>query len=93
MDDETTRARVTRLSRDFADQADSHSAQLRGIQSTLEELQNEIAAMRGDITGLTNAFKSLKSEQVLLGNRVENALSASRRTNIRLDEFEDHPPA
>jgi hypothetical protein len=31
----------------------------------------------------------LASEQVLLGNRFENAFSRALRTNIRLDEIED----
>ena len=48
----------------------------------LERIEAHTVAMGKDL-------RELASEQVLLGNRVENAFSRALRTNIRLGEIED----
>ncbi len=76
------RERLNRLTEAVADLTESHAAQGRNIIRILEQIQGQMAA-------LTKEVHALASEQVLLGNRVENAFSRALRTNIRLYDIED----
>lgn len=77
-----TLERINRLSTAVADLMESHTSQGRMVLKMLTQISDHLE-------GVEKAVRELASEQVLLGNRVENAFSRTLRTNIRLDEIED----
>jgi hypothetical protein len=98
-----TLERVNRLTQAVADLMESHQAQGRNLLRVLE-LQGKQLAMLGEqlerqshqmvriegaISALVSQVRDVASEQVLLGNRMENAFSKALQANIRLDAAED----
>ena len=84
-----TLERINRLSQAVADMMESNNAMGRNLLRILEFQGNQLERIEGHLQSLTKEVRGLASEQVLLGNRVENAFSRALRTNIRLDEIED----
>jgi hypothetical protein len=84
-----TLERVNRLSQAVADLTDSHAAQGRMITRLLAQMNEHLASIDTKLTSLTTDVHNLAAEQVLLGNRIEEAFARALRTNVRLDEFED----
>jgi hypothetical protein len=94
-----TLERVNRLTAAVADLTESHAQQGRMMIRILEELSERMGGFSAELTGIRaelvdvkGLLRELASEQVLLGNRVENAFSKALRANIRLDEMEDATP-
>jgi hypothetical protein len=89
-----TLERVNRLTQAVADLTESHAAQGRQFLSMMGRLLEHLERIEDQIVTVSKDIRELASEQVLLGNRVENAFSRALRTNIRLDEMEDlkEPP-
>lgn len=77
-----TLERVNRLTTAVADLMESQTSQGRMMLQMLTQISNRLESIE-------KAIRELSSEQILLGNRVENAFSRAMRTNIRLDEIED----
>lgn len=86
-----TLERVNRLTQAVADLMESHAAQGRNVTRMLTGMGEQLDRMEVRLGALTAEVRALASEQVLLGNRVENAFSRALRANIRLDEIEDAP--
>ena len=84
-----TLERVNRLTQAMADLTESHAAQGRMLARTLEQMSDRLSAIDGTLTGLAKDVRALASEQILLGNRIEEAFARALRTNLRLDERED----
>lgn len=84
-----TLERVNRLSQAVADLVESHAAQGRMITRLLTQMNEHLASIDAKLTSLTTDVHNLATEQVLLGNRIEEAFTRALRTNIRLDELED----
>lgn len=87
--------RLARLTTAVADMMEAHAAQSRGVNRLLDSMGRQLARMEEqqattiqEIRVLTAEMRNLASEQVLLGNRVEEAFSRALRTDIRLDEME-----
>jgi hypothetical protein len=77
-----TLERVNRLSQAMADLMESHAAQGRMIIGLLTQVNERLAS-------IDTALRSLAREQILLGNRIEEAFARAMRANFRLDELED----
>jgi len=77
-----TLTRVNRLTQAVADLSESHATQGRSLIRLLTQMSEQLAA-------LTKEVHALASEQVLLGNRIEDTFTRALRVNIRLDELED----
>jgi hypothetical protein len=77
-----TLERVNRLTVAVADLMESHTAQGRQFLGMMQRMIDHLERIEKSIN-------ELASEQVLLGNRVENAFSRALRANIRLDDLED----
>jgi hypothetical protein len=87
-----TLERVNRLTQAVADLMESNTALGRNLLRILEHQGGQLDRIEGGIQSLAKEMRALAGEQVLLGNRVENAFSRALRTNIRLDEIEDGQP-
>ena len=83
-----TLERINRLATAVADLMESHTSHSRLMFRALESMDARLDRMEGRLDGIEKAVKELATEQVLLGNRVENGFSRALRTNIRLDEIE-----
>lgn len=83
-----TLERVNRLTQAVADLTESHAAQGRAIMRLLEQISTRLAAIEGTLVALDRSVRDLSGEQVLLGNRVEEAFARALRVNLRLDEME-----
>lgn len=81
--------RLNRLSQSVADLMESHAAQGRMINRTLVAIVDRLERIDGNLQVVAKEVRGLASEQILLGNRVEEAFSRAVRTNLRLDEVED----
>ena len=77
-----TLERVNRLMQAVADLTESHAAQGRIMARLLTQ-------MNANLETLTKEVRDVAAEQILLGNRIEEALVRAMRANIRLDEKED----
>jgi hypothetical protein len=84
-----TLERVNRLTLAIAVLTESHAAQRRQIMAMMQRLLEHLERIKAQTVAVGKVLRELASEQVLLGNRVENAFSRALRTNIRLDEIED----
>lgn len=84
-----TLERVNRLTQAMADLTESHAAQGRMMMRLLNQMNERLVSIDGAMIELRNGMRDLTSEQVLLGNRIEDAFARALRTNIRLDERED----
>jgi hypothetical protein len=84
-----TLERVNRLTQAVADLAESHAAQGRMMMRLLTQMNEHLASMDIRLNELSKAVRDLASEEILLGNRVEEAFARALRVNIRLDEKED----
>jgi hypothetical protein len=84
-----TLERVNRLTQAVADLIESHAAQGRAITRLLEQISTRLAAIEGTLVALDKSVRDLSGEQVLLGNRVEEAFARALRVNLRLDEMEE----
>lgn len=95
--------RINRLTQTVADLSESHAAQGRTLTRLLlqmeerltsmdQSLNQRLASLNTTLTALAKDVRELASEQVLLGNRIEEAFVRSARANIRLDEIEDRTP-
>jgi chromosome segregation ATPase len=97
-----TLERIHRLTTAVADLMESHASQGRMLFQALEridarfdqmnarldQMEARLNQMDGRLGCIETAVKELASEQVLLGNRVENAFSRALRAHIRMDELE-----
>lgn len=83
-----TLERIKRLTEAVADLMESHAAQGRMTLRILDDIRREMGGVRQELTDVRAALRDVASEQVLLGNRVENAFSKALRANIRLDDME-----
>jgi hypothetical protein len=81
--------RINRLSQAMADLTESHAAQGRMMTRLLEQMNERLASIEVTLASLTKDVRGLASEQMLLGNRIEEAFARSLRTNTRLDELDD----
>ena len=84
-----TQERVNRLTQAMADLMESNAAQGRAVTRLLTQMNEHLAAIETQLAGLTADVRTLTSEQILLGNRVEDAFARALRVNTRLDEIED----
>lgn len=84
-----TLERVNRLTQAMADLTESHAAQGRMLARTLEQMSDRLSSIDGTLSGLAKDVRALAGEQILLGNRIEEAFARALRTNLRLDERED----
>lgn len=84
-----TLERVNRLTQAVADLTESHAAQGRVLTRLLQQMDERLASIDTQLAALAKDVRALTSEQVLLGNRIEEAFARSLRANIRLDELED----
>lgn len=84
-----TLERVNRLTQAIADLTESHAAQGRMLHRLLTQMDGRLASIDATLTTLAKDVRELAAEQVLLGNRIEEAFTRSLRTNIRLDDLED----
>lgn len=80
--------RLNRLAQAVADLMESHASQGRMTNRLLAMLGDKLDRIEGSLQALTREVSSLASEQVLLGNRVEEAFSRAFRANLRLDDIE-----
>lgn len=84
-----TLERVNRLTQAVADMAENHAAQGRMLTQLLMRMDQRLASIDAATTELRNGMRNLAGEQILLGNRVEEAFVRAMRANSRLDEMED----
>jgi len=88
-----TLERVRRLTEAVADLTESHAAQGKAMLKLLNSMDDRLRAMDAKLDSKLSAIEKslheLASEQILLGNRVENAFARALRANIRLDDIED----
>lgn len=84
-----TLERVNRLTQALADLAESHAANGRMTTRLLTRMNEHLASIDTRLVGLAAELHALASEQILLGNRVEEAFARALRVNTRLDEIED----
>lgn len=85
--------RLNRLGTAVADMMEAHAQQSRTLVRALDAMEARMARLEDGMTRVERGLHAVASEQVLLGNSVENALSRALRVSIRLDEQEDRPPA
>jgi hypothetical protein len=69
--------RLNRLSQAMADLTESHAAQGRMTNRLLAQMTERLASIETTLTSLAKDVRSLASEQILLGNRIEEAFCAS----------------
>jgi outer membrane murein-binding lipoprotein Lpp len=88
--------RIKRFTEAVADLMESHTPQGRNLARLLDlqgqqlgRIEVALNTLSSDVRGLATHVHDLASEQVLLGNRVENAFSKALRANIRLDDIEE----
>jgi hypothetical protein len=84
-----TLERVNRLTVALADLSESHAAQGRQFLRMMQQILDSQARIEAQMLTMGKDVRELASEQVLLGNRVENAFSRALRANIRLDDMEN----
>jgi hypothetical protein len=84
-----TLERINRLTVAVADLSESQTAQGRQFLTMMQHIVGHLERIEAQIAAVGMEVHALASEQVLLGNRVENAFNRALRTNIRLDEIED----
>ncbi len=84
-----TLERVNRLTQAVADLMESNAALGRNLLRILEHQGTQLERIEEHLRSMTSEMRSMASEQILLGNRVETAFSRALRTNIRIDEMED----
>ena len=87
-----TLERVNRLTQALADLMESHAAQGRMTTRLLTQMNEHMASIDERLATLSNGVRDLASEQILLGNRIEEGLARALRANARLDEKEDAEP-
>jgi len=87
-----TLERVNRLTQAMADLMESHAAQGRMTTRLLTQMNEHMASIDERLATLSNGVRDLASEQILLGNRIEEGLARALRANARLDEKEDAEP-
>ena len=78
-----TLERVNRLTQAIADLSESHASQGRSIIRLVTQMSEQL-------TALTKEVHALAGEQILLGNRIEDAFTRALQVNIRIDELEDN---
>jgi hypothetical protein len=86
-----TLERIKRLTEAVADLMESHATQGRQMFRLLDLQGQQLGRIETTLHALAVDIRGLASEQILLGNRVENSFSRALRANIRLDEIEDTP--
>jgi ABC-type transporter Mla subunit MlaD len=84
-----TLERVNRLTQAVADLVESQAAQGRALTRLLTQTNEHLASIDTRLAELGSVVRTLASEQILLGNRVEEAFARALRVNVRLDEIED----
>src|SRR6201995_1027158 len=84
-----TLERLNRLTQAVADLGENQTAQGRMLMRLLGQMSGHLGAIRSELATLNGTVRDLASEQVLLGNRVENSFTRALRTNIRRYEIED----
>lgn len=82
-------ARNITLAQAIADMIESHAAHGRMLMRLLNQMNERLVSIDAAMIELRNGVRDLTSEQVLLGNRIEEAFARALRANIRLDERED----
>lgn len=90
--------RLNRLSQAMADLMDSHAMQGRMLaraigrmEQRLGDIEARLGGVEANLTVLAGDVRTLASEQILLGNRVEDAFARATRAHARLDEKEELP--
>jgi hypothetical protein len=83
-----TLERVNRLTQAMADLMESHAAQGRMMTRLLMQMDERLASIDTTLTVLAKDVRALASEQILLGNRIEDAFARAMRANTRLDELD-----
>ena len=94
-----TLERVNRLTQAMADLTESHAAQGRMMAPALEQINKSLSAIDArlcnvDITmaAIAKDVRNLASEQILLGNRIEDAFARALRANtVEPPSQEGHP--
>lgn len=81
--------RVNRLSQAMADLMESHAAQGRMLLRMMTQIDDRLASIDTTLSTLAKDVRALAGEQILLGNRIEDAFARALRANVRLDDFED----
>lgn len=84
-----TLERVNRLTQTVADFAESHATQGRQMARLLTQISDQLASIDAKLATMSKDIRELAGEQILLGNRIEEAFVRAARANIRLDELED----
>jgi hypothetical protein len=85
--------RLNRLAQAVGDLMESHATQGRMMNRMLDMIGEKLDRIDGSLQTLAKEVRGLASQQILLGNRVEEAFSRAFRTNLRLDDVEDRRPA
>jgi hypothetical protein len=84
-----TLERVNRLTQAMVDLTESHAAQGRMTTRLLMQMDERLASIDTTLATLSKDVRALASEQILLGNRIEEAFGRALRANARLDDIED----
>jgi hypothetical protein len=84
-----TLERVNRLSQAIADLTESHAATGRMLARLLMQMNDRLASIDQMLIALGKDMRAVASEQILLGNRIEDAFARALRANARIDEMED----
>ncbi len=87
-----TLERVNRLSQAMADLMESQAAQNRNMTRMLDQVAAQLDRIEANQAAAAKELRSVASEQLLLANRIENALARAFRANLRLDEIEASSP-
>lgn len=90
-----TLERVNRLSQAVADLMEGQATQNRNMIRLLGQMSQQLdrieanqAALTNEVREVAKEVREVASEQILLANRVENALAQAFRTNLRVDEMQ-----
>ena len=83
-----TLERLNRLSLAVADLMDGQATQARNTQRLLDHMSQQLDRIEANQVSFAKDLRSVTSEQLLLANRIEEALSRAFRTGLRLDDLE-----
>ncbi len=83
------RERLNRLSTAVADLTEASNQQGRDILWSIAAMTERFDKNNDRLVTLEHAVRGLATDQLLLGNRVEEGFSRPLRLNVRMDEAED----
>src|SRR3954471_5261985 len=81
--------RIRRLSEAVADMGESRVSIDRLHLRQVEEVSQRLDRMEGQLDRIEATVREIRSDQVLMENRIENAVSRALRAHLRMDDVED----